>query len=80
MKVGSAWTKKSEKTGKQFISTSLMDEALPLTITEDKILTFWHIPKEDRKSENSPHWDIVLSKKKEISSEDAQPPEDEALT
>jgi len=79
MKVGSAWTKKSEKTGKQFISISLMDEALPLTISEDKILTFWHIPKEDRKSENSPHWDVVLSKKQVATSEDTQTPEDETL-
>lgn len=34
MRIGSAWVKAHEETGKMFISVSLDDAALPLTITE----------------------------------------------
>lgn len=64
MRVGSAWFKASENTGKMFLSVSLDEAALPLTITEDKFLTLWEIPEEERKTENAPHYTVHLSKSK----------------
>jgi len=62
MRIGSAWFKASEKTGKMFLSVSLDEAALPLTITEDKFLTLWEIPEEERKADNAPHYTVHLSK------------------
>ena len=45
-----------------FLSISLDEAALPLTITEDKFLTLWEIPEDERKVENAPHYSVVLSK------------------
>lgn len=64
MRIGSAWFKASENTGKMFLSVSLDEAALPLTITEDKFLTLWEIPEEERKTENAPHYTVHLSKSK----------------
>ena len=62
MRVGSAWFKTSEKSGNMFLSISFDEAALPLTITEDKFLTLWEIPEDERKVENAPHYSVVLSK------------------
>lgn len=64
MRIGSGWVKASEKTGKIFISVSLDEAALPLTITEDKFISLWEIPEEERTNENAPHYSVVLSKSK----------------
>ena len=65
MQVGKAWFKASEITGKMFLSVKIDEAALPLTITEDKFLTLWEIPQEERKTENSPHFSVHLSKSKQ---------------
>lgn len=62
MRIGSAWFKTSEKNGKMFLSVSLDEAALPLTITEDKFLTLWEIPEEERKVENAPHYSVHINK------------------
>ena len=58
MRIGSAWVKAHEETGKMFISVSLDDAALPLTITEDKFLTLWEIPDNEQRAENAPHYSV----------------------
>ena len=62
MRIGSAWVKASEESGKVFISVSLDDAALPLTITEDKFLTLWEIPESERKADNAPNYSVNISK------------------
>ena len=62
MRIGSAWFKTSEKNGKMFLSVSLDEAALPLTITEDKFLTLWEIPEEERKVENAPRYSVHINK------------------
>ena len=62
MRIGSAWFKTSEKSGKMFLSVSLDEAALPLTITEDKFLTLWEMPEEERKVENAPHYSVHINK------------------
>ena len=62
MRIGSAWVKISDTTGKAFLSVSLDEAALPLTITEDKFLTLWEIPEAERTVENAPHYAVMLSK------------------
>ena len=62
MRIGSAWFKTSEKNGKMFLSVSFDEAALPLTITEDKFLTLWEIPEEERKVENAPHYSVHINK------------------
>lgn len=62
MRIGSAWVKASEETGKIFISISLDDAALPLTIGEDKFLTLWEIPEGERKADNAPNYSVNISK------------------
>lgn len=62
MRIGSAWFKTSEKSGKMFLSVSLDEAALPLTITEDKFLTLWEIPEEERKVDNAPHYSVHINK------------------
>jgi uncharacterized protein (DUF736 family) len=62
MRIGSAWVKASEETGKIFISISLDDAALPLTIGEDKFLTLWEIPESERKADNAPNYSVNISK------------------
>lgn len=61
MRIGSAWVKASEKSGKVFVSVSLDEAALPLTITKDKFLTLWEIPENERNNENSPHYSVSLN-------------------
>lgn len=63
MKIGAAWYKFTED-GKQYLSIKLDEAILPLTIQEDKYLTLWEIPESDRKSDNSPHYSVNLSKSK----------------
>ncbi len=63
MRIGSAWAKASEQNGKVYLSVSIDEAACPLTITEDKFITLWEIPEDERKSENAPHYSVHLSKK-----------------
>lgn len=66
MRIGSAWNKTSEKTGKPYISVSLDEAAIPLTITEDKFITLWELSDDERKDkEKSPHYSVSLSKANE---------------
>ncbi|MBR3655248.1 MAG: hypothetical protein IKR34_02160 [Candidatus Gastranaerophilales bacterium] len=63
MRIGSAWIKTTD-TGNVYLSVSIDEAALPLTLTEDKYLTLWEIPEGERKTENAPHYAFVLSKPK----------------
>ncbi len=63
MRIGSAWIKTSDSNG-VYLSVSIDAAALPLTLTEDKYLTLWEIPEAERKTENAPHYAVVLSKPK----------------
>lgn len=65
MRIGYGWTKTTEK-GATYISISL-DKIFGawLPFLEKCFLTLFHIPKEERKNENSPSWVVDLSVKKE---------------
>lgn len=69
MRIGSGWTKTTEN-GDTYISISL-DSILGVIfpflkpLLEKCYLTLWHISQADRKGENFPSWDFVLSVKKE---------------
>ena len=63
MRIGSAWIKTTD-TGNVYLSVSIDEAALPLTLTEDKYLTLWEIPEADRKTENAPNYALVISKPK----------------
>lgn len=69
MKIGNGWTKTTEK-GETYISISL-DEVFGawLPFLKNCFITLWHIPKEERKSENSPSWTLNISIKKEKNTE-----------
>ena len=64
MKIGNAWTKTSED-GKTFLSVAL-DEVLleQYPFLKNCFINLWRIPQEDRKNENSPHWNVNISVKK----------------
>jgi len=62
MRIGSAWIKTTDNG--VYLSVSIDAAALPLTLTEDKYLTLWEIPEVERKTENAPHYAVVLSKPK----------------
>lgn len=65
MKTGNGWTNTTED-GKTYISISL-DEVFGACFPFlNKIyITLWHIPKEERKNENSPSWVLNFSLKKD---------------
>lgn len=65
MKIGNGWTKTTEN-GDTYISISL-DEIFGawLPWLKNCYITLWHIPKDERKSENSPSWTLNISLKKE---------------
>lgn len=78
LKIGAGWTKTTED-GKTYMSYSLNKEFLELCpqLKNLKINAF-HIPQENRKNENSPGWDLILSypdenKKKEKNQEEEIP-------
>ena len=60
-KIGAAWWKFTDK-NEQYLSLKIDEELLPFAIREQNIITLWEIPQERRKSENSPHYDILLTK------------------
>lgn len=62
MRIGSGWVKVSEKNSKVYISISIDEAALPLNISEDKFLTLWEIPEDEKKVENAPHYSVHLNK------------------
>lgn len=65
MKAGNGWTKNTEK-GNTLISVSIDEVILDKYPELRKYnITLWHIPSDRRKSENSPHWDLDISLKKE---------------
>lgn len=65
MKIGNGWTKTTEN-GDTYISISL-DEIFGawLPWLKNCYITLWHIPKDERKSENSPSWTLNINAKKE---------------
>lgn len=69
MKIGYGWTKTTEK-GETYISISL-DEIFGcmFPFLKNCFISLWHIPKDERKNENSPSWVINLSVKKEKNKE-----------
>lgn len=60
--IGCVWYKVSEG-GNEYYPVSINDELLPLTITDKHSIVLFPIADEDRKSDNSPNFRIVLSKK-----------------
>lgn len=69
MKIGSGWTKNSDK-GDTYISVAL-DEVIEELFPQLRgcYINLWHIKQEDRKGDNSPSWSINLSVKKEKETE-----------
>lgn len=80
MKIGNGWTKTTEN--KETYITIALDEALgvmfPLLkpLLKDCFITLWHIPKDERKSDNSPSWSVNITVKKE-QKETAETPEED---
>lgn len=77
MNIGKAWTKDTEaKEGKpkrSYISIALDDvitEQYPFL--KNCFLNLWYIPKDQRKNENSPHWDLTISVKKDKPEENVE--------
>lgn len=63
MKVGSGWSKETEN-GKKYISTAIAKEVQVLyPQLKDISITLWFVPKEDRRTEDSPAWEISLTAK-----------------
>ena len=65
MKIGNAWTKTPED-GNTFISVALDEVILEkYPFLKNCFINLWRIPAEDRKNENSPHWNVNISVKKQ---------------
>lgn len=65
MKIGNAWTKTSED-GNTFLSVALDEVILEqYPFLKNCFINLWRIPAEDRKNENSPHWNVNISVKKQ---------------
>lgn len=65
MKIGNAWTKTSED-GNTFLSVALDEVILEkYPFLKNCFINLWRIPAEDRKNENSPHWNMNISVKKQ---------------
>ncbi len=65
MKIGNAWTKTSED-GNTFISVALDEVILEqYPFLKNCFINLWRIPSEERKNENSPHWNVNISVKKQ---------------
>lgn len=64
MKIANAWTKTSDD-GATFISVALDEVILEkYPFLKNCFINLWRIPQEDRKNENSPHWNVNVSVKK----------------
>lgn len=66
MRIGSAWTKQTEK-GEAYVSISLdevVTEMCPML--KNCFINLWYVPKEERKNENSPTWSVNISVKKDL--------------
>jgi hypothetical protein len=62
VKIGAGWIKFTEN-GKQYISIKLEEAITPITIRDDRFLTLWEIPDEERKDkEKSPHYTLCIAK------------------
>lgn len=62
--IGAGWYKMSEN-GTEYVSIAINPEILPLNITEKHSLVLFIIDEDKRKSENSPMYRLVLSKRGE---------------
>ena len=77
MKVGSGWSKETEN-GRKYISTAIAKEVQILyPQLKDVSITLWYVPKDDRRTADSPAWEIALTaksdkKKKEEQTESTQ--------
>ena len=59
--IGAAWIKFTEN-GKTYISIKVDDELLPFALRENKILTLWEIPEEERNgNDKMPHYRLKIS-------------------
>ena len=59
--IGAAWIKFT-KNGKTYISIKVDDELLPFALRENKILTLWEIPEEERNgNDKMPHYRLKIS-------------------
>lgn len=59
--IGAAWIKFTEN-GKTYISIKVDDELLPFALRENKLLTLWEIPEEERKgNDKMPHYRLKIS-------------------
>ena len=70
MKIGSGWTKNSDK-GDTYISVAL-DEVITELFPQLRgcYINLWHVRQEDRKGDTSPSWTVNLSVKKEKEAEE----------
>lgn len=77
LKIGSGWTKNT-KDNQTFISYSINEEILELyPCLKELRITSFHIPKEERKNENSPSWSLVIKKKQENTTNSTEEDEEE---
>ena len=60
--IGCGWYKVSENS-RDYLPILINKELLPLTITENHSLVLFPVPQEERKSEESPHYRVVMSLK-----------------
>lgn len=59
--IGAAWIKFTEN-GKTYISIKVDDELLPFALRENKMLTLWEIPEEERNgNDKMPHYRLKIS-------------------
>ena len=64
--IGAGW-KKQDRNGKHYISLSIDEELLPLTIDKDKRLSIF--PVAEKQNEKSPDFRVVIYKPEEKSDE-----------
>ena len=71
MNIGSAWAKTSEK-GTRFLSVALDETIFELYLQlKNCTLTLFYVKEEDRKSDKSPTYQLVLNKKKPAETKEA---------
>lgn len=59
IKIGSAWLKKAQESGKEYLSIGLAKELLPLTITAEHFMTL-HL-NENKTDDKHPDYHVCLS-------------------
>lgn len=72
MNIGSGFSGQTEKEKKQYISIAFDKAILSLfPILKDVKLTLWYVPKDERRSEKSPAWQLSMTEPYKPSEEKA---------